>query len=70
MIFYFEVDTLFLHTGFLKLLSKINKKLGKKFSKLFGMGKRSAGVELLTGLDENVDQVNQFYIMVIKTVLF
>ena len=57
MIFYFEVDTLFLHTGFLKLLSKINKKLGKKFSKLFGMGKRSAGVELLPGFEKQIDEV-------------
>ena len=53
-----EVDTLFLHTGFLKLLHKINKKLAKKFSKLFGgMGKRSAGVELLPGIDGKVDEV-------------
>ena len=48
----------FLTLGFIKLLSKI-KKLEKKFSKLFGMGKRSAEVELLRGFDENVDQVNK-----------
>ena len=40
------------------MLYKIEKKLGKKLRKLFkGIGKRSAGVELLPGIDGKVNEV-------------
>ena len=65
----------FLCSGFIKLLSKI-KKLEKKVTKLwelplkaFGFGKRSAGIELLTGFDDAVHEVNKYHMyLVIQTI--
>ena len=53
---------LFLYSGFIKEIKKLEKKVSKLWElplKLFGFGKRSAGVDLVTGFDGAVNEVNK-----------
>ena len=52
----------FLYSGFIKEIKKLEKKVSKLWElplKLFGFGKRSAGVDLVTGYDGAVNEVNK-----------